>query len=96
MVTNKCCHFWLVVGGNVLLVAHKGSVDVCTRQLRGMKPRGRAAFKKLTVQVPYCAVACLKEGSAPQCDSDTWQLCDPQIPPLTHKGCAAYNWKIWI
>ena len=81
-----------ISGGNVLLVAHKGSVDVCTRQLVGGKPRARPAFRQLVSQVPFCAFGCIEE---PSCGAAKWEMVEPPIQTFTHKGSSKYNWSIW-
>eukprot|EP00088_Acartia_fossae_P057739 TRINITY_DN6738_c0_g1_i1.p1 TRINITY_DN6738_c0_g1~~TRINITY_DN6738_c0_g1_i1.p1 ORF type:complete len:713 (-),score=118.88 TRINITY_DN6738_c0_g1_i1:256-2394(-) len=49
------------VGGNVLLVAHAGSLDTCTRQLIGKDPRPVNSLMSIVRKVPYCAVAMVEE-----------------------------------
>ena len=81
----------LPAGGAVLLLAHKGSVDVCTRLLRGKPPLARRLFKQAVNNVPYCAVS--------KCDEvgpDRWILSDPGFPCFSHKGNPEYSWKIWL
>ena len=95
---------WCVVGGllvggsTVLLVGHKGSVDVCTRMLLGKPPRLAHRFRHLVKHVPYCAVASCREVTTPECDNNDakhWQLADPGFPNFTHKGNPEYCWDIW-
>ena len=81
---------FVVVGGPILLVAHKGSVDVCTRQLIGKPRRNRKSFRPLVNQVPFCAF-----GACQQDTRGKWQLVAPPIDTFTHHGNKAYNWAIW-
>ena len=79
-----------VVGGNVLFIAHKGSIDVCTRKLCRKNVRSRQEFRPLVDHVPFCAVGCLREMKG------SWELTDSLVPPHTHGKNSTFNWKIWL
>ena len=80
----------------LLLIAHKGSYDVFTRGLRGLKPRLRKQFRELVNLVPFAAVGCCRESLRDDGQHKGWELCDPGFPPLTHKASPNYDWKIWL
>ncbi len=79
-----------VTGGNVLIVAHKGSIDVCSRKLRQKAVRSRREFRPLVDQVPSCAMGCLRESKG------SWELVNSLVPPHTHSANGTFNWKIWL
>ncbi len=73
------------------MVAHKGSVDICTRKLVGKAARPRSRFLPLLKTVPFCCVGCCEENK-----SGKWALVKPAIATFTHMNNSAYNWKIWV
>ncbi len=80
----------------MLVVAHKGSVDICTRLLRGLPPQPQKTFKPSMDMVPYCGMACLEETSNPK----LWKLVKPPIHLFTHDSNnyknKKYSWDIWL
>ena len=67
----------------MLFLAHKGSIDKCTRQILGKAPRPRPAFRKLVEQVPFAAVGCMAEDGKVKGE---WELVSPGIQPFSHKS----------
>ena len=85
--------------GNVLLVGHGTSLDVCTRQLVGEPVRSPADLISLIKGVPYCAVSMAKQESGVAQEGDTqnselkFKLVKPPILTLQHSMNQKYNWK---
>lgn len=77
----------IYLSGNVLLVGHAPSHDVCSRQLIGKQPRNGVGLMKMINQVPYAAVAVV-EGSGSE-----WKLVDPPFPSFSHQSNAAFQWR---
>lgn len=77
--------------GNILLVSHKGSVDVCVRQLIGHSKLTLIAFRERVSKVPYCAVSCCLESS-----DGRWKLVSPGLPCFTHSSNKNYDWRMWL
>ena len=77
----------------MLVVAHKGSIDTCTLQLRGKKKRPIPTFQRLMQSVPYCAVGVLEETPF-----RAWRFVQPPIPAFTSGGDQrkTYDWSIWL
>ncbi|ELU07750.1 hypothetical protein CAPTEDRAFT_193119 [Capitella teleta] len=76
-------------GGNVLVVAHAASLDVCTRQLVGQAARSHAGFHDVLHKIPYCAMSVAQEACLVR---DTWYLIEPPILPFAHTNNPKYNW----
>lgn len=91
MVTSSILEKHKNEAGNVLLVSHKGSVDVCVRQLVGHSKLTLIAFRERVSKVPYCAVSCCLEG--PDC---RWKLVSPGLPCFTHSANKRYDWRLWL
>ncbi|RNA26732.1 Ubiquitin-associated and SH3 domain-containing B [Brachionus plicatilis] len=52
-------------GGNILVVGHAGTLEVCTRQITGMPVRPYAEFNATIRKVPYLGLAMIeKEASS--------------------------------
>lgn len=85
-------------GGNVLLVGHAATLETCTRQLTGRKPRSAAELVQLVHKIPYCGLCVAQEvvGPSEAAGGDgaaTWTLVAPPIPPLTHSANARFDWR---
>ncbi|KAK0058837.1 protein UBASH3A [Biomphalaria pfeifferi] len=79
-----------VAGGNILLVAHSGSLDACTRQLRGKAVRNQEEFRNIVKGCPYCCLCMAVEDFS----SSKWNLAEPPIPQLTHGTNKEYKWDL--
>ncbi|XP_071093351.1 ubiquitin-associated and SH3 domain-containing protein B-like isoform X1 [Haliotis cracherodii] len=77
-------------GGNVLMVGHAGSLDVCSRQLCGKPVRKASEFHQLLSGVAYCAVAMCEENPV----NKVWELKEPSVVPLCHGTNKLYSWKL--
>lgn len=66
--------------GNVLIVGHAGTVEVCTRQLLGKPHRSAQEFRELCSKVPYCGLLVIEEDKKHK----TWKVMDSPISCLTH------------
>lgn len=78
-------------GSNILLVSHKGSVDVCIRQLTANSKLTLTAFRERVSKVPYCAVSCCLQNP-----DGKWKLVSPGLPCFTHSANKNYDWKMWL
>ncbi|KAL3856218.1 hypothetical protein ACJMK2_010995 [Sinanodonta woodiana] len=67
-------------GGNVLIVGHAGTLDVCTRHVLGKSPRSSSEFHDICPKVPYCGMCVCQEDM----HSKKWSLQQDFVPPLTH------------
>ncbi|CAG5129594.1 unnamed protein product [Candidula unifasciata] len=74
-------------GGDILIVAHAGSLDTFTRKLRGKPPRSSQEMHQILACFTYCCICCVAENSA----TKQWTLVAPPIPPL-HE----FDWKVLL
>ena len=79
-----------ILGGNVLIVGHAGSLDTNTKQLTGGKPSDYSNFHMKLIEIPFLAVAQCQETH----NKNEWELVEPPILPFTHSGNKPYNWEI--
>ncbi|CAL1539244.1 unnamed protein product [Lymnaea stagnalis] len=77
-------------GGNILMVAHSGSLDACTRQLRGKPIRSPEEFRNIVRGCPYCCICSAVEDVG----TGRWNLVEPSIPQLTHGANKDFKWDI--
>lgn len=74
--------------GNILLVGHAASLDVCSRELLGKTPRNATEFTKILQKVPYCSLVTLQRSE------ECWSLVEPPCPPITHSNNQRFDWKL--
>ncbi|KAF5304891.1 hypothetical protein FQR65_LT00775 [Abscondita terminalis] len=74
--------------GNILIVAHACSLDVCSRDLIGCLPRASGEMTKLLSKVPYCGLLTVSHND------EKWQLIETPCPPLTHTNNQRFDWKV--
>lgn len=96
---NRCASFSKHIirkhdsdAGNILMVGHAGSLDVCLRQLCGKQPRSSAEFHDILCQFPYCCLAAATEDLA----SKRWTFKEPPIPSISHGASKAFSWKVLL
>ncbi|KRT78226.1 SH3 domain-containing protein [Oryctes borbonicus] len=75
--------------GNILFVGHAATLDVCSRELLGKKPRNATEFSKMLQKVPYCSLMALENS-----DAATWNFIEPPVPPVTHSNNQRFDWKV--
>lgn len=80
----------MVDRGNILIVAHGFSLDTCSRQLTGCKPRTWEELEKLSSEIPFCSVIKMQRRN------DRWEVVEAPIPPLDHLQNSKFDWKSLI
>ncbi|RWS24956.1 protein UBASH3A-like protein [Leptotrombidium deliense] len=78
--------------GDVLIVAHAASLDVCTRKLIGKGVRNEQDFSRFIVKIAYCSVVVAENDE--QEDSNEWKLVEPPITSITQSGNQRFDWKM--
>ncbi|XP_078674734.1 LOW QUALITY PROTEIN: ubiquitin-associated and SH3 domain-containing protein B-like [Branchiostoma floridae x Branchiostoma belcheri] len=76
--------------GNVLICAHAGSLDGCSRHLQGLAARTQRDAVKLMVKIPYCGMAAFQEVR----EAGIWDQMEPPIPTLTHSPNHKFDWRV--
>lgn len=76
--------------GNVLIFAHGGNLETCTREMLGKPKRPWDQLKHLLAKVPYLGVTAMQ-----QIDDSLYKLIEPPCLPFTHEAKTAFNWKIF-
>ncbi|XP_059163205.1 ecdysteroid-phosphate phosphatase-like isoform X2 [Physella acuta] len=74
-------------GGDILIVAHAGSLDTFTRQLCGKKIRTSQEMHQILCNFTYCCLCCLAYYTKP----GKWLLTNPPIPTLQE-----FDWKVLL
>ncbi|CAF0872694.1 unnamed protein product [Didymodactylos carnosus] len=74
-------------GGNVLIVGHAPTLEVCTRQLTGGQPRVND-LKFLVLRIPFLSMLTISKQS-----DGTWRAIKPPIPPMKHQAVESFDWR---
>ncbi|XP_022920933.2 ecdysteroid-phosphate phosphatase isoform X1 [Onthophagus taurus] len=74
--------------GNILFIGHAATLDVCSRELIGKKPRNATDFTKILQKVPYCSLMMLERNE------NVWNIVEPPCPPVTHSNNQRFDWKV--
>lgn len=88
LVTKKILDSY---SGNIFILGHAGTLDTCTRQLRGKAPRSVVEMQSLVQKVPYVSVCVAEEQS-----DQTWSLINPPFPNLKHCDNLGFDSSILI
>lgn len=78
--------------GNVLLVGHAATLDVCSREILGLKPRPPQELTKLLHKVPYCSFIAVRHEES----NDKWEVVEPPCQPMTHSNNQRFDWKVFL
>ncbi|GFR80105.1 ubiquitin-associated and SH3 domain-containing protein B [Elysia marginata] len=70
--------------GDILIVAHAGSLDTFTRRLLGKPARNSQEMHNILSSFTYCCLCCIAQDPV----TSQWSLVKPPIPPLHD-----FNWK---
>ncbi|KAG5866952.1 hypothetical protein JTB14_035406 [Gonioctena quinquepunctata] len=76
--------------GNILLVGHSATVDTCSHELLGKKPKLPSDMIKLIQKMPYCALTHVTGRG------DKWEMVEPPCLPVTHSNNPRYDWKMLV
>ncbi|XP_055698016.1 ecdysteroid-phosphate phosphatase isoform X2 [Phlebotomus papatasi] len=74
--------------GDILIVGHAITLDACTRDLCGKKPRMSTGLAKLMQKVFYCSLIV-----AEQVGETEWKVTEPPCYPVTHTNNQRFDWK---
>ncbi|CAF1316414.1 unnamed protein product [Rotaria sp. Silwood1] len=76
-------------GGNLLIVGHAPTIEVCTRQLTGGQPRIND-LKFLVLRVPFLSMHCIAKQN-----DGTWKATKPPISPIKHTAVEPFDWRFF-
>ncbi|CAF1679655.1 unnamed protein product [Adineta ricciae] len=75
--------------GNILLIGHASTIEVCTRQLIGGQPRVND-LKFLVLRVPFLSMHCVTKQP-----DGTWRAAKPPISPNKHAAVEPFDWRFF-
>lgn len=76
--------------GNILLVGHSATLETCSHELVGKKPRLANEMTKVIQKIPYCSILQLDYKD------NKWEITEPPCPPITHSNNPRFDWKILL
>ena len=72
-----------------MMVGHAPTVEGCTRQLTGNRPRSTEEFVNVTRKVPFLSIIqCEKNMMTGQ-----WTLAPPPVPAMRHLCLEEFDWN---
>lgn len=67
------------ITGNVLFMGHTATLEVCSRELTGKKPRTTGTeMIDVIRKIPYCALLTIAQND------EKWEVVESPCPPVTH------------
>nr|XP_023011984.1 protein UBASH3A homolog isoform X2 [Leptinotarsa decemlineata] len=74
--------------GNILLVGHSTTLETCSHELLGRKPKLPNDLIKIIQKIPYCALVQLTGNG------DKWEMAEPVCLPMMHSNNQRFDWKM--
>ena len=72
-----------------MFVGHAPTIEGCSRQLVGQKPRSTEDFVRINMKVPFLSIlTCEKNAS-----TGNWSLVPTPIPTMKHTELVDFNWN---
>ncbi|XP_065643941.1 ecdysteroid-phosphate phosphatase isoform X2 [Hydra vulgaris] len=75
--------------GNILMLGHSASLDVCTRILTGGSLRKTDDLIRVIQKVPFCGHVVIEQVS-----NKRWSLVQSSIPSLAHSQNQSFDWRV--
>lgn len=72
-----------------MFVGHAPTIEGCTRQLIGGKPRSTEDFIRINRKVPFLSIAQCEKNSI----TGNWSLVQTAIPPMRHSQLEEFNFN---
>ncbi|KAJ8966441.1 hypothetical protein NQ317_012682 [Molorchus minor] len=76
--------------GNILLVGHAATLETCSHELVGKKPKLANEMTKILQKVPYCSLIQLSSVG------NKWEIVEPPCTPITHSTNQRFDWKVLL
>lgn len=72
-----------------MFVGHAPTIEGCTRQLIGGKPRSTEDFIRINRKVPFLSIAQCERNNS----TGNWSLVQPLIAPMRHSQLEEFNYN---